>query len=129
MSPQSATCGQQLSCSLRLWAKLDDFSELRLSHRPQRFPKVLRHVKLNHFCHDNLLDPRESPCERLGQIVRSPLLVAISAVATFISAMIRTSCSVKPRVVIFHISASNSSEACLCGEFRISCVRAQGQIG
>ena len=42
---------------------------------------------------------------RLRQIARWPLSVAISAGATFIAAMIRTSCSVKPRVVIFHISA------------------------
>jgi hypothetical protein len=28
--------------------------------RPQRFPKVLRLVKLNHFCHDNVLRPAYS---------------------------------------------------------------------
>ena len=39
-------------------------------------------------------------------VVRSLLLVAIRAEATFVAAMIRTSCSVKPRVVIFHISAT-----------------------
>ena len=46
----------------------------------------------------------------------------------FIAATIRTSCSVKPRVVIFHISASNSTEACLCGECGLPCACSQGQI-
>ena len=39
-------------------------------------------------------------------VVRSLLSVAIRADATFVAAMIRTSCSMKPRVVIFHISAT-----------------------
>lgn len=39
-------------------------------------------------------------------VVRSLLSVAIRADATFVAAMIRTSCSVKPRFVIFHISAT-----------------------
>jgi hypothetical protein len=39
-------------------------------------------------------------------VVRSLLSVAIRADATFVAAMIRTSCKLKPRVVIFHISAT-----------------------
>ena len=39
-------------------------------------------------------------------VVRSLLSVAIRADATFVAAMIKTSCSMKPRVVIFHISAT-----------------------
>jgi hypothetical protein len=39
-------------------------------------------------------------------VVRSLLSFAIRADATFLAAMIRTSCSVKPRVVIFHIRAT-----------------------
>src|ERR1700735_546253 len=45
-------------------------------------------------------------------IVRSLLSVAIRADATFVAAMTRTSCSVKPRVVIFHISASRPCTCC-----------------
>src|ERR1700730_3110209 len=40
-----------------------------------------------------------------GAVVRSLLSVAVRTDAIFVSAMIRTSCSVNPRVVIFHISA------------------------
>jgi len=39
-------------------------------------------------------------------VVRSLLSIAIMGDATFVAAMSRTSCSVKPRVVIFHISAT-----------------------
>ncbi len=94
--------GHGLGRFLRLWAKFDDCCESRLRRRPQLFPKVLWYVKLNHVCHDNLLDPGESGCAGLRQIVRSPSSVATSVDATFIAAMIRTSCSVKPRVLIFH---------------------------
>jgi hypothetical protein len=98
----------------------------------QRFPKVLRYVELNHFCHDNLLDPSESRCARRRQIVRSSFSVAISAGATFIAAMIRTSCSVKPRVVIFHkrlqTSNQDSTEACLRDKSAITCVWGHRQI-
>src|SRR6202023_3827329 len=84
---------------------------------PQRFPKVLRHVKLNPLFHDNLLEPVESRCVAAVPVLRSLLSVAITGDATFIAAMIRTSCSVKPRVAIFHISAttenSRSSELLL----------------
>ena len=60
-------------------------------------------------------------------VVRSPLSVAISAGATFIAAMIRTSCSVKPPVVIFHISASKEEfetqvRPCLRDESATTCL-------
>jgi len=102
LNPQTGGSVKRVSSS---GVKLDKFSQLCLSHRPERLAKVLRYVKLNYFCHDNLLAPGESRWVRLRQIVRSPVSAAISAGATFIAAMIRTSCSVKPRVLIFHISA------------------------
>jgi hypothetical protein len=40
---------------LRPQAKLDNLSRLSQGNRPQRFPKVLRYVKLNNDCHCNLL--------------------------------------------------------------------------
>ena len=52
-------------------------------------------------------------------VVRSLWSVAIGADAIFVAAMISTSCSVKPRVVIFHMSATKEeiepSEALLTG--------------
>ena len=60
-------------------------------------------------------------------VVRSLLLVAIRADATFVAAMIRTSCSVKPRVVIFHISATKEEietqvRPCLRDESATTCL-------
>ena len=52
------------------------------------------------------LEPVEFRCAGLCQFVRSLFSVAIGADATFIAAIIKTSCSVKPRVVIFHITAT-----------------------
>jgi hypothetical protein len=40
---------------LRRQTKLDNFSKLHLRSR-LRSPEVCRYVKLNHLCHDNLLD-------------------------------------------------------------------------
>src|SRR5229473_5410959 len=40
----------------RLRTRLDEFSGLRLRRSLQRFPKTRRYVKLDHLCHDNLLD-------------------------------------------------------------------------
>ncbi len=62
------------------------------------------------------------------QVVRSLLLVAIRADATSVADMIRTSCSVKPRVVIFHISATKEEietqvRPCLRDESATTCLR------
>jgi len=64
---------------------------------------------------------------RAVPVVRSLLLVAIRAAATFVAAMIRTSCSVKPRVVIFHISATKEESEtqvrpCLRDESATTCL-------
>src|SRR5246127_331857 len=37
-------------------AELNDRSAPQRRGPLQRFPKVLRYIKLNYFCHDNLLD-------------------------------------------------------------------------
>ncbi len=57
---------------------------------------------------------------------RSLLSVSIRADATFVAAMIRSSCSVKPRVVIFHISHKEEIETqvrpCLRDESATRCL-------
>ena len=48
---------------LCLRRKLDNRSRLGLTGTHERIPKVLRYVKLNHLCHDPLLD-RVNLCDR-----------------------------------------------------------------
>src|SRR5439155_27121841 len=54
--PNQFETRSQLGCFLYLRAKLDDLSALQLRSALQGFREVLRYVKLNDLCHDNLLD-------------------------------------------------------------------------